>query len=82
MEVDNNINEINSMPASSTISMIIAKNFSYLLVLLFYPAMDFIIQVMPDWKNNLDNFKLIGGAVIVVLVIAKLVLEIFKLVKK
>lgn len=83
MEQLNDINHnIQDMPAHTSLSMILIKNFTYLLALAFYPLMDYLMQIVPDWKANLENFKLIGGAIIVVLVIAKLLLEILKLVKK
>lgn len=65
-----------------TIITIFFKNVLWLLALAFYPVIDYIIVIVPDWKENLENFKLIGGAIIVLLVIIKLIFEIIKLIKK
>ena len=77
MEIDSN-----NMPITTTTYLaVIFKNLIWLLALAFYPVLDWIITIVPDWKNNLENFKLIGGALIIVLVIIKLILEIIKLKK-
>ena len=67
---------------TTTLTAIIFKNLLWLLALAFYPVIDWVILQVPTWKDGLENFKLIGGAIIVVLVIMKLLLEIVKLVKK
>ena len=61
---------------------IIFKNLLYLLVFLFTPVLNYMIAIFPNWKDSIENFKLIGGAVIVAMVIFKLLLEIIKLLKK
>jgi len=71
------------MPVTSTsIIAIIFKNLLWLMALAFYPVVDYVILQVPIWKDNLENFKLIGGAFIIVLVILKLILEIIKLMIK
>lgn len=76
------MNETQDMPITSiSILTIVFKNLLWLLALAFYPLMEYIIQVIPDWKNYLENFKLIGGAIIMLMVIMKLLLEIIKLLK-
>ena len=71
-----------NMPiTTTTISAIIIKNLLWLSALAFYPLVDWVISVVPDWKEWLENFKLIGGAIIIVLVVTKLWLEIKKLKK-
>jgi len=61
---------------------IILSNVKWLLVFLFTPVINYMIVMFPDWKDSLENFKLIGGSIIIVLVILKLLLEIFKLIFK
>lgn len=71
-----------NMPITTTsISALILGNVKWLMFFIFYPAMNWMITIFPDWKNVLENFKLIGGSVIIILVVAKLVLEIIKLKK-
>lgn len=73
----------NDMPIhTTTLTAIIFKNLLWLTALAFYPVIDWVILQIPTWKDTLENFKLIGGAIIVVLVIIKLLLEIRKLRKK
>lgn len=83
IEMDNNINETDNMSIHHTsILGIILGNIKWLMIFLFAPAVNVVQNIVPEWKGELENFKLIGGAVIVVLVITKLILEIIKLVKK
>lgn len=83
MEIGNNINETENMSIQHTSLLgIILGNIKWLLVLLFAPAVNVVQQIVPEWKNELENFKLIGGSIIVVLVIVKLIFEIIKLIKK
>lgn len=82
MELGNNINENIQNMHSTSLGMIIMKNLSWLLVFLFAPTINYIITIIPSWKDGLEDFKLIGGAVIVLLVIVKLLMEIVKLIKK
>lgn len=71
-----------NMPiATTTVTSLIFKNSVYLLWLGFYLLVDVMISVLPDWKYFLENFKIIGGSIIIILVIAKLILEIIKLIK-
>lgn len=75
--------ETTDMPITTTsLLTIVVKNLFYLLALAFYPVMNWIISIFPDWKDSLENFKLIGGAIVVLLVIIKLIIEIIKLIKK
>lgn len=67
--------------ATTSITVLLFKNSVYVLCLAFYLLVDFMISIFPDWRNFLENFKLIGGAIIIVLVVIKLVLEIKKLKK-
>lgn len=81
--MDDNINNMNDMHSSHpSFLAVILGSAKWLLWFLFTPLINWLIVVFPQWKDSLENFKLIGGAVIVVLVIAKLVLEIIKLTKK
>lgn len=80
METENNIQDMDTNHTS--VIAVILGNIKWLLVFLFTPVINYMIAILPSWKDSLENFKLIGGAVIVVLVIAKLLLEIIKLVKK
>lgn len=80
METDNNIQDMDTHHTSFL--AVILGNIKWLLVFLFTPSINYMITIFPGWKDSLENFKLIGGSVIVVLVITKLLLEIFKLVKK
>lgn len=83
MEIGNNINETENMSIQHTSLLgIILGNIKWFLFFLFAPAVNMVQQIVPEWKNELENFKLIGGSVIVVLVIVKLVFEIIKLIKK
>lgn len=84
MEVDNNMQDnIQNMPMHHTSFLAVIWNSAkWLLALLFTPAVTLMQTILPEWKNSLENFKLIGGSVIVVLVVVKLVLEIIKLIKK
>lgn len=76
------MNETQYMSVTTTsIAVIIVKNLCWLLTLAFYPFMEFMIEFMPDWRGYLEVFKLIGGAVIMLMVIIKLFLEIVKLLK-
>ena len=76
------MNETEDMPLTSTsLIAIVFKNLLWLLALAFYPVLDWVILQLPNWKDGLENFKLIGGAIIVVLVIIKLLMEIKKLKK-
>lgn len=75
--------EHTDMPITTTsVTAILLKNSVYLLWIGFYLAVDWMISIFPDWKNFLENFKLIGGALIIVLLITKLLLEISKLKKE
>lgn len=78
------MNETENMPIATHTSIIalIFHNIKWLAALIFYPIMNKLISVFPDWKDSLENVKLIGGAIIVILVIIKLLIEIVKLVKK
>lgn len=72
----------NFMPVTTTsILSVVFKNMLWLLALAFYPLIDWVIIILPDWIEFLDGFKLIGGAIIILLVIFKLVLEIIKLIR-
>lgn len=74
--------QTDDMPITTTsISSIIIGNAKWLLFFIFYPIVNWMITIFPDWKNFLENFKLIGGTVIIVLVVIKLLLEIRKLKK-
>jgi len=69
-----------SMPITTTTYLsVIFKNLIWLIALAFYPMLDWIIMQIPQWETTLEHIKLIGGAVIVVLVIIKLLIEIIKL---
>lgn len=71
------------MPVTTTtIITIIFKNLLWLTVLAFYPVIDYLILITPTWKEFLENFQLIGGTIVVLLVIVKLLLEIVKLILK
>ena len=71
-----------NMPiTTTTISSIIIGNVKWLLFFIFYPMVNWMIAISPDWKNFLENFKLIGGTVIIILVVIKLLFEIRKLKK-
>lgn len=76
------MDESQNMPISTTYIAIIFKNLLYLLSLAFGLAVNFLITIFPDWKVILENIKIIGGAIIVILVIIKLLLEIIKLRKQ
>lgn len=83
MEIGNNINETDNMEMHNTSYLgAILGSIKWLLVFAFAPAVTVIQQIVPEWKNELENFKLIGGSIIVVLVIVKLIFEIIKLIKK
>lgn len=83
MELGGNINETDNMPIHHTSLLgVILGNIKWLAIFLFAPIVNAVQQIVPEWKNELENFKLIGGAIIVILVITKLVLEIIKLIKK
>lgn len=72
-----------NMPITSTsISTLILGNVKWLTFFIFYPIMNWMIAILPDWKNFLENFKLIGGTIIIILVVIKLFLEIIKLIRK
>ena len=74
--------ETENMPITSTsISTLIFGNIKWLMFFIFYPLMNWMISELPDWKEVLENFKLIGGSIIIILVISKLLLEIVKLIK-
>lgn len=60
---------------------VILGNIKWLLVLLFTPLINWLIVIFPEWKDFLENFKIIGGSIIILLVITKLILEIVKLIK-
>lgn len=75
--------ETNNMPITTTsLTAIILNSTKWLIVFIFYPLVNWMIKIFPDWKDFLENFKLIGGSIIIVLVIFKLVLEIVKLIIK
>ena len=75
--------EIENMPITTTsLTATILNSTKWLIVFVFYPLVNWMIKIFPDWKDFLENFKLIGGAIIIVLVIFKLVLEIVKLLVK
>lgn len=78
------MDETNDIPnmQTTTYLAVIFKNLLYFLIFLFTPVLNWLITVLPAWKDFIENFKLIGGAIIVVLVIIKLLLEIKKVNKK
>lgn len=74
------MDNIEDMPVHTmTYIAVIFKNLLYLTALAFGFIVNKLIVVFPDWKDALENLKLVGGAVIVILVIIKLLLEIRKL---
>lgn len=80
---ETNTNTDSMSITATTYLAVIFKNLAWLLALAFYPVSEFLIQIFPiGWRDDLNDFKLIVGAIIMVLVFFKLVLEIIKLIKK
>lgn len=67
---------------STTILAVVFKNLLYLLTLALDFVLNYMIAVFPDWKNFIENIKQIGGLIIIILVITKLLIEIKRLKKK
>lgn len=73
------MNEVENMPVHTSYIVLFFKNLPYLLTLAFGWVMNKLMIVFPDWKDLLENIKQIGGTLVILLVIVKLLFEIRKL---